>query len=123
MLISGMVRGMVNMVAQSINSPLLLPAATEALTNEKSISSLLVMQELKLNYLKAPDFEELERFYNDLERTNNNFAQFVLSRIAAHYLRYNICDYKLRNKMCALFKFSDKKMFVRSQKTLSLGGN
>lgn len=122
MLISSMARSMVNMVAQSLNSPLLLPAATEALTNEKSISSLLVIHELKLNYLKAPDFEELEQFYNDLERTNNNFAQYVLSRIVAHYLRYNICDYKLRNKMCALFKFSDKKMFVRSQKTLSLEG-
>lgn len=123
MLISGMVRGMVNMVASSLNSALLLPAATEALTKEDSISARLVIQELKLNYLKAPDYEELERFNTDLERANNKFAQFVLSRIAAHYLRYNICDYKLRNKMCALFKFSEKKVFVRNQRMLSLEGN
>ena len=119
MLISGMVRGMVNMVASSLNSPLLLPAATEALTKENSVSARLVIQELKLNYLKSPDYEELERLNNDLSRANDKFAQFVLSKIAAHYLRYNICDYKLRNKMCTLFKFSDKKAFVMSQRMLS----
>lgn len=120
MLISGMIRGMVNMVASSLNSPLLLPAAIEALTKEDSISARLVIQELKLNYLKTPDYEELERLNNDLLKANNKFAQFVLSRIAAHYLRYNICNYKLRNKMCALFEFSEKKVFVRSQRMLSL---
>lgn len=123
MLISGMVRGMVNMVAGSLNSSLLLLAATEALTKENSISARLVLQELKLNYLKKPAYEELERFNNDLEKANNKFAQFVLSRIAANYLRYNICDYKLRSKMCALFKFSEKKVFVRNQKILSIEGN
>ena len=123
MLISGMVRGMVNMVAGSLNSPLLLLAATEALTKENSISARLVLQELKLNYLKMPVYEELERFNNELERTNNKFAQFVLSRIAAHYLRYNICDYKLRSKMCALFEFSEKKVFMKNQKILSIEGS
>jgi hypothetical protein len=81
-LISGMVRGMINMVASSLNSPLLLPAATEALTNDNSISALLVIQELKLNYLKAPDYEELEKLNSNLVKANNKFAQFVLSRIA-----------------------------------------
>lgn len=121
-LISGMVRGMINMVASSINSALLLPAATEALAKENSISARLVIQELKLNYLKMPAFDEIERLNNDLEKANNKFAQFVLSRIAAHYLRYNICDFRLRSKMCALFKFSEKREFMRNQKVLSIEG-
>ena len=96
MLISGMVRGMINVVASSLNSPLLVPAATEALSKDYGISARLVIQELKLNFLKTPDYEELERLHTDLEKSNDQFAQFVLSRIAAHYLRYNICDFKLR---------------------------
>lgn len=122
-LISGMVRGMINMVASSLNSPLLLPAAAEALTKDNSISALLVIQELKLNYLKSPVYEELERLNNDLEKANNKFAQFVLSRIVAHYLRYNKCDHRLRNRMCALFKFSEKKVFVGNQKMLRIEGS
>lgn len=122
MLISSMVRGMINMVASSLNSPLLLLAATEALAKENTISARLVIQELKLNYLKTPDYEELEKLNNELVKANNKFAQFVLSRIAAHYLRYNICDFKLRNRMCALFEFSEKKAFIMNQRTLSLEG-
>ena len=122
MLISGMVRGMINVVASSLNSPLLLPAATEALSKDNAISARLVIQELKLNFLKTPNYEELERLQSDLEKSNDQFAQFVLSKIAAHYLRYNICDFKLRNKMCALFKFSEKKVFVRNQKQLRIEG-
>lgn len=122
-LISGMVRGMINMVASSLNSPLLLPAATEALTNNESISALLVIQELKLNYLKTPDYEELEKLNSNLAKANNKFAQFVLSRIAAHYLRYNKCDPRLRDRMCALFKFSEKKVFLENQQMLRIEGN
>ena len=95
MLISGMVSGMVQMVAGTMNSPYLLIAATEALTNEHAISAQLVLQELKLNHLKAPNIEELEQLNSDLLRTNNKFARFVLTNSVSNYLRYNQCDLSL----------------------------
>lgn len=95
MLISGMVSGMVQMVAGTMNSPYLLIAATEALTNEHAISAQLVLQELKLNHLKAPNIEELEQLNSDLLRTNNKFARFVLTNSVSNYLRYNQCDYRM----------------------------
>lgn len=50
-LISGMARGMVHQVAVSLNSEHLLLAATKSLESDNSISSKLVLLDLKLNCL------------------------------------------------------------------------
>lgn len=122
MLISGMVSGMVHMVASTMNSPFLLVAATEALANENTISAQLVLQELKMNYLKRPDVGALEKLNNELLKANNRFAQFVLTNSVSNYLRYNQCDYRVRSRLCQTFKLSEKKAYLLSQKTLSIEG-
>lgn len=122
MLISGMVSGMVHMVASTMNSPFFLVAATEALANENTISSRLVLQELKMNHLKRPDVDALEKLNNELLKSNNRFAQFVLTNSVSNYLRYNQCDYKVRSRLCQTFKLSEKKSYLLSQKTLSIEG-
>ena len=114
-LISGMVRGMISKVAASLNSVYLLPAAKSALTAEDDISAKLILQELKLNCLDAPDYNELQRLKSELEKDKNQFAQCILSSIVANYLKYNKCDHRLRSKLCQLFGFSERKTFVNNQ--------
>lgn len=114
-LISGMVRGMISKVATSLNSVYLLPAAKSALSAEDNISAKLILQELKLNCLDAPDYNEVQRLSNELEKDKNQFAQCILSSIVSNYLKYNKCDHRLRSRFCQLFGFCEKKAFVNNQ--------
>lgn len=118
MLLSGMVRGMINMVAQSLNSKHLLYAAKEALEKDDSISSKLVLAELKTNCLRTPDYQEIASLKDQLDRSNEHFASSILSSIVGYYLNYNRCDYRFRAKLCSLFGFSEKKTMIETSKLL-----
>lgn len=118
MLLSGMVRGMINMVAQSLNSKHLLLAAREALEKEDSISARLVLADLKINCLKIPDYQEIALLKEQFDRSNERFASSILSSIVGYYLSYNKCDYKFRAKLCSLFGFSEKKTMLETSKRL-----
>lgn len=117
-LISGMVRGMISQVAISLNSCYLFPAVQNALSSENSISERLILQELKLNCLNIPDYNEIYRLKDELEKDKNQFALCILSSIIANYLKYNKCDYRLRSKLCSLFNFSEKKAYLSSRVAL-----
>ena len=115
-LVSGMVRGMINKVAVSLNSPYLLPAAKEALLKENTISAKLILMDLKVNCLKTVDFQEITKLKEDLDNSKNTrFASCILSSIVSYYLSYNKCDYRLRAKLCAKFGFSEKEAQLKGQ--------
>lgn len=118
MMLSGMVRGMINMVASSLNSRHLLCAAKEALEKENSISSKLIFMELKVNCLKIPDYQEIALLKNQLDQSSERFASSILSSIIGYYLSYNKCDYRFRAKLCSLFGFSEKKTMLETSKKL-----
>lgn len=118
MLLSGMVRGMINMVAKSLNSKHLLYASKEALEKDESISSKLVLAELKTNCLKIPDYQEIASLKDQLDRSNERFASCILSSIVGYYLSYNKCDYRFRAKLCSLFDFSEKDTMLETSKRL-----
>lgn len=107
----GMVRGMVNKIAISINSKHLTVATKEALEVENSIFAKLVLADLYLNCFKQFSFdfvEETKKFVEGHKNTSSLIASGVLQRIVSNYLDYNKCDFKLRQKLCELFKLSEK---------------
>ena len=118
LIIFGAVRGMVYQIAVSLNSEYLLPAATEVLSKDGSISSKLVLIELELNCLNKPNYREIELLKKAFEANNEKFAINILSTIITYYLNYNKCDGRLRQKLCALFEISEKQTLIESQKNL-----
>lgn len=119
-LLSGLVRGMINKIALSINSKYLLRAAQNTFCKHNSISENLVLQELKFNCLKEPNLKEIFSLYERLNNDNNIFGICVLKSIVATYLTYNECDFKLRDKLCSKFELNPKSMIVSQRKVLAL---
>lgn len=111
MLTLGMVRGMISKIAVSINSKHLDVAAKEVLTEETSCFAKLVLVDLQLNCFKSASYEMLERTKKSLEEEKTVSARIatgVLRQIVVNYLDYNKCDFKLRQRICDLFKLSPK---------------
>lgn len=121
-LISGMVRAMINKIAVSLNSPIILPAVSEALKGQDTIASELVLVELKVNCLKKVNYHEIEKLSKKYVEENEHFANSILSSIMASYLNMNKCDYQLRAKICSLFGFSQKEMLKNNQSLLTERG-
>lgn len=118
MFVSGMVRGMINKVAVSLNSPYLLPAVQEALKKDNSISAKLILTELEVNCLNKFDLSEILSLKKELEDSKMDFASCILSSIMSYYLSYNKCNYRLRGKICSKFGFSEKNAHIENQKNL-----
>lgn len=119
MLLAGMVRGMINKVAISMSSEFLLPAVVESFKNHNTISERLILQEIKFNCLLSPDVNEVFRLYDEIEKTNNQFALCILKSIVSHYLRYNKCDFRSRAKICSKFGFIDEKILLEASINMS----
>ena len=117
-ILSGMVRGMINKTASCLNSKNLLIAASDSLGKNTAISAKLILLELKLNYLKMPNYNEIASLKKILEELKEEFALCVLSSIVAHYLKYNTCDYRLRSRLCSLFGFPEKYSYLKSKRNL-----
>lgn len=109
MLTLGMVRGMVSKISLSINSKHLVVVTKETLGSEMSVFAKLVLVDLQFNCFKQPSYSLVEKIKKELDAksdTTSLIAAGVLQQIIVTYLDYNKCDYKLRQKLCSLFKLS-----------------
>lgn len=118
MLVSGMARGMVHQVAISLNSEHLLPAAQKTFTEDDSISSKLILADLKMNCLNKFSYDEIQSLKKTFESSNEMFASRILDSIIGHYLNYNKCDHGLRTKFCNLCGFSEQETILAQHKNL-----
>ena len=118
LLISGMVQGMVHQVASCLNSGFILDSATDVFTKDTSISSKLILLDLKLNFLKRPSYREIESLKKTFEDSNEKFASCILDSIVGYYLNYNKCDHTLRSKLCKLCDIPERDAIVAVQKNL-----
>ncbi|MBR7082858.1 MAG: hypothetical protein IKI51_02455 [Clostridia bacterium] len=121
-LIAGMVRAMIHKIAVSFNSPIILPAVSEALENQGTIASELILTELKVNCLKQVTFPDIEKLSRKYEKDDEHFANSILSSIMANYLNENRCDYRLRDRICSLFGFSRSATLKKNQSLLTERG-
>jgi len=117
-LISGMSQGMVHQVAVSLNSEHILPVARQTLESDQSISSKLILVDLKMNCLNKFSYGEIQGLKKAFNSTNETFASRILDSIIAQYLNYNKCDKGLRAKLCNLCGFSEQQTFLSQQKNL-----
>ena len=118
LLISGMVQGMVHQVASCLNSSFILDSATDVFTKDTSISSKLILLDLKLNVLKKPSYKEIESLKKTFKESNERFAACILDSIVGYYLNYNKCDHVLRSKLCKLCDIPERDAIVAVQKNL-----
>ncbi len=120
MLVTSMAQGMVHQVALSLNSEFLLEAATHTFNNDETVSSKLVLLDLKLNCLKSVNYVEIKRLKESFDDANEKFASRIVDSIVGHYLNYNKCNYDLRAKLCQLCGFSDKDTLINNKKMLNM---
>ena len=117
LMLSEMVQAIIHMIANSLNSKYLLPVSKEALEKDPSLSSKLVLADLKINCLKSINYQDISALKDQLDGSNQYFASSILKSIVAHYLNFNRCDYKLRSKLCDLFNFSLKQTMLKTTKS------
>lgn len=115
-LISGTVIGMLHQVAISLNSPYLLNTAEYVFNEDGSISSKLVLVDLKLNCLKKLNTREVIQLKELFDDNNERFASSILTSIVGRYLNYNRCDNATRSKLCIAFGLSRKQTLLESKK-------
>lgn len=115
-LMTSMVRGMVKQVAVSLNSEYLLPAANITFCEDESISSKLILAELKMNFLNKFNYNDIKDLRNAFSKNDELFALKILDAIINHYLNYNKCDQRLRAKLCNLCGFSENKLLIENKK-------
>ena len=113
-----MARGMVHQVAVSLNSEHLLLAATKSLESDNSISSKLVLLDLKLNCLNHFSFGEVQSLKRELDATNELFASRIVDSIVGQYLNFNRCDHSLRSRLCSLCGLSQQQALIASQQNM-----
>lgn len=118
MIVTGMARSMIHEVAVSLKSEHLLSASTKALTVDPSISSKLVLMDLKLNCLNKVDYNEIYNLKKSFDGGNERFASRILDSIIGYFLNYNNCDHALRAKLCALCGFSEQKQLISTHANL-----
>lgn len=118
LLVSGTARTMIHQVATSLNSEHLLLAAETSLEKDKSISSRLVLLDLKLNCLKKCDYNEIQILKKQLDDNKEEFASRIVDSIVGAYLNYNKCFYKTRAKLCTLCGYSQQNTLISSSQNL-----
>lgn len=118
LIISRLVRGMIHQIAVSLNSEHLLLAAEKSFEDDDSISSKLVLLDLKLNILNKCVFPEVKALKNRFDKNGEIFASRMVDSIVGYYLNYHRCDHGLRSKLCGLCGLSQKKTLIASQKNL-----
>lgn len=116
MLIYGMASSMIHQVAISLNSEHLLPAARENFESNTSISSKLILADLKMNCLNEFNFTEIKELKKSLDDAKEAFASKTLDLIIAHYLNYNKCEPKLRSKLSRLCGLPEQQALLEQQK-------
>ena len=117
-LISGTVRGMVHQVAQSLNSIYLLQPVEKVLSEDSSISSKLILMDLKLNCLNRFSYREVSDLKKSFSNSKEIFAENILGSIVGYYLNYNKCDHALRSKLCSLCGISERQALIDHQTKL-----
>ena len=118
LLITGMARGMIHQVAVSLNSEHLLPAATQSYKEANSISSKLVLLDLKLNCLNRCNYQEIQQLKKSFTDSNETFASRIMDSIVGYYLNYHTCDHSLRDKLCSLCGLSQQQMIIAPKRNL-----
>ena len=118
LLVSGMARGMIHQVAVSLNSEHLLPAVKKTFESDESISSKLVLLDVKLNCLNKCNYLEIQNLKKSLDSNNERFASRIVDSIVGYYLNYNRCDRKLREKLCSLCGLSMQQALIATQRNL-----
>lgn len=118
LIVSVVARGMIHQIATSLNSDLLLPAAKKALEGDSSISSKLVLLDLKLNCLKHCEYSEIEKLKKEFEANNEKFALKIIDSIVGEYLNYTKCDHVLRAKLCSLCGLPQRESLIATQRNL-----
>ncbi len=118
MLIYGMASGMIHQVASALNSEHLLPAAREKFESDTSVSSKLILADLKMNCLNEFSYSEIKDLKKSFEDAKEIFAVKTLELIIAHYLNYNKCTPQLRAKLSVLSGCSEKQILLEQQKNM-----
>lgn len=108
----------IHQIASSIDSPYLLSAAEKTFENDPSISSKLILLDLKLNCLKKVNFAEINHLKKEFDDSNEKFASRILDSIVGQYLSFNRCNYSLRSRLCSLCGFSERETLKASQQEL-----
>lgn len=119
MMLSSMIRAIVKKIAISLNSEYLLIATTDTFQEKNTISTKLILQELKMNCLNSFSLSELKSLNTELSKTND-FARYILRSTVANYLKFNDCEYRLREKLCDEFELDKKCTFISSEKEKAL---
>ena len=114
-ILSSTIRGMISKIAISLNSEFLLPATTETFEESNKISSKLILAELKMNCLNKFSLNDLKKLDSELSK-NDEFARSILKSIVANYLKFNDCNYRMREKLCDQFELDKKNTFISSTK-------
>ena len=117
-LVSGMASSMVHQVATSLNSKLLLPAVTTSFKDDSSISSKLVLLDLKINCLNSFNYYEVKHLRDCFESENEIYAARILDSIVGYYLNHRICTRALRQKLCHLCGFQEHNVLITNQHNL-----
>lgn len=115
LLVSVIARGMIHQIAESLNSKYLLTAANMTLGSDSSISSKLILLDLKLNCLKHCEYSEIEKLKKEFDTNNEKFASKIIDSIVGEYLNYTKCDYVLRAKLCSLCELPQQKSLIATQ--------
>ena len=103
-------------VAISLNSIYILPAAKSVFEDDLSISSKLILMDLKLNCLNKPDYNEIAALKRGFDKANERFASSILSSIVGYYLNYNKCDRTLRSKLCSLCGIQERQALIENKR-------
>ena len=117
-LISGVARGMIHQIATALNNEHLLLAAERTLENDNSVSSNLVLLDLKLNCLNRVSYADVKSLKKSLDSNSEKYASKIVDSIVGYYLNYNSCDHALRAKLCSLCGLSQQLALIESTKNL-----
>lgn len=112
-LVAGLTYGMIRKISSSLCSETLLMAVQETFALSKSISQKLILQDLKFNVLKNPNFREALQLSVEFEKSKSTyFAGEILRLIVYEYLTYNTCGHNMRTQLCSRFKLSVKQIII-----------
>jgi len=118
MLVALMARSMIHLVSEALNSCNLIDAASFAYMDDQSISSKLILLDLKMNCLNDFDYIDVKKLRESFEDSKEEFAISIVDSIVGQYLNYNKCSHELRSKLSSLCGFKENKKFIASQRNL-----